>query len=1335
MPVVRSFFSESTPGARLKHILVLIYLLLGLAVYLYVPVLGFRWIDLPFIGAFVEQTMVFNGSGSTESPSQWPAHQQGLIFGYQLRGIDSRTVSSSDDLRAILESHVVGDTVTLNVLTPEAEERDYPIALIHLPERDRYAYFFVPYLIGLAFLAAAIWIFSIRRQVTSGIAFVLFATSVALGVGTLFDLYTTHRLSAIWSMALPLTAASLIHFVVVYPREPRWIRLHPVSILIPYAIALVLGIVSVTQLNNIQAPMRYALIWRASYGFIGISVLGAMSWATIRYFSSSSPVEKEQLRIILLGTLLAVGPMAIWFIGAPIWTVYFPFSPWLVLPLILMPAAAGYSLQRYRMTQSDFLVSRGVVFGLVTVLVAVGYALLVAGLTLLLNALAVPNSPLVTGLVIVLLALLIQPLRYRLERSVGRVFLRGGHVFDERIKSFGEEISRATDSRSVIQILSQTVEQAVSPSTLHVYTYDPISELYVASMNGKGQTSSDLRFTVTSALAQLLARQREPVFLSDDSMADALHADLPRLQMLGAQVIVPLPGRQRLSGWLALGPIMTGEPYNIREVSFLNALCEQAALALERSQTLANMENRVRGLNVLARVAQGVNVTLTLDDIYELIYAQTTQVVPAREFQLALLDSFSGQLMAAFFVVDEERLDQREKKPLMGGALEYEVLKQRRTILTDDYARECQRRGIMAVRNDLLAWVCVPLNSGAETIGTLTLCNHEASVVYTQEHQNLLEAVADQVAGAIVKARLLQEAERRTRQLAGLNEVTRQLSATLEVEPLLQNVLQSAVDILRCEAGSLLLMDEPTGDLVYRAMQGSFGDTTNTRLAPDGGILWQAARENRPVVWENPSPAVNRAEFSDAEGPFEKRSRVAVPLLLQERVTGVLELADKQDGVRFLPDDVDLLTAFAAQAAVAIENARLYTNTDQALAERVEELSVMQRIDRELNTSLDILLAMKITLEWAMRQTGAQAGLVGRLVEGGVVVMASQGYTTELDSLSDGLLAGEAIDLAAVIETGTVQTRVLDMRNTGLLASATAQVAVPIQRESDMIGLLLLESNAADAVSEDKLNFLQRLSDHAAIAISNAQLYAAIQAANVAKSEFVSFVAHELKNPMTSIKGYTELLAAGAVGSINEGQSSFLTTIRANIDRMNTLVSDLNDVSKIEAGRLRLDYKAMRLMDVVEETVRSTRRQIEEKSQKLEIRVADDLPMLWADRTRVSQVLVNLVSNAHKYTDNGGQIFLGAEKSLNQWDEKGAREVVHIWVRDTGIGISPEDQKKIFQKFFRSEDPKTREAPGTGLGLNITRSLVEMQGGRIWFESEFRKGTTFHFTVPVAEQA
>jgi signal transduction histidine kinase len=264
------------------------------------------------------------------------------------------------------------------------------------------------------------------------------------------------------------------------------------------------------------------------------------------------------------------------------------------------------------------------------------------------------------------------------------------------------------------------------------------------------------------------------------------------------------------------------------------------------------------------------------------------------------------------------------------------------------------------------------------------------------------------------------------------------------------------------------------------------------------------------------------------------------------------------------------------------------------------------------------------------------------------------------------------------------------------------------------------------------MSFLTRLSDHAAIAISNAQLYSAVQSANAAKSEFVSFVSHELKNPMTSIKGYTELLAAGAVGPINEMQANFLGTIRSNVERMATLVSDLADVSRIEAGRLRLDFKATALNSVVDEVVRSMRKQIEEKNQQLIIQLPETLPMVWADHSRMMQVILNLVSNGHKYTPRDGQILVSAEATSNQWDPAGAPQVVHFWVKDSGIGISPEDQARIFQKFFRSEDPKTREAPGTGLGLNITRSLVEMQGGRIWFDSEFRAGTTFHFTIPVA---
>ena len=292
------------------------------------------------------------------------------------------------------------------------------------------------------------------------------------------------------------------------------------------------------------------------------------------------------------------------------------------------------------------------------------------------------------------------------------------------------------------------------------------------------------------------------------------------------------------------------------------------------------------------------------------------------------------------------------------------------------------------------------------------------------------------------------------------------------------------------------------------------------------------------------------------------------------------------------------------------------------------------------------------------------------------------------------------------------------------------QVVIPIRRETETIGLLLLESAKVDSASEDLVDFLMRLSDHAAIAIANARLYEEVIEANLAKSRFVSFVAHELKNPMASIKGYTELVSGGMAGPINEMQGSFLATVRSNVDRMNTIVSDLNDLTKIQVGNLRLDFKTVKMRDVIDEVIRSLNRQIEEKEQKYEVKLPGDLPQVWADPSRLHQVLINLVSNAVKYTPQSGSFEVGAERYLEE--VLAGAEFLHIWVRDTGIGIPEEDQNKIFQQYFRTDLAKEM-ASGTGLGLNITKSLVEMQGGRIWFESRPGEGTTFHFTVPVAE--
>jgi signal transduction histidine kinase len=485
------------------------------------------------------------------------------------------------------------------------------------------------------------------------------------------------------------------------------------------------------------------------------------------------------------------------------------------------------------------------------------------------------------------------------------------------------------------------------------------------------------------------------------------------------------------------------------------------------------------------------------------------------------------------------------------------------------------------------------------------------------------------------------------------------------------------------------------------------------------------------VIENDAQRSATRYEGPDKQTGFISRSLLAVPMQIKDRVLGVIEVINRRDGLPFVEDDQNLLTAFAGQAAVAIENARLLALTDQELAERVEELQVMGRIVRELNASLEVARAMRTTLEWAMRRSNAEAGLIGMIEGDHLRLMAHQGYADILTSEIESHMPLELAALRAVIESGQPsQSSLVSNGAKGILPMAHTQIIVPIRRETQVIGLLLLESTSD---SQGNLSFLNQLSDSAAIAIANAQLYDEVQRATLAKSDFVSFVAHELKNPMTSIKGYTELLAAGSVGQINEMQSNFLSTIRSNVERMSALVSDLNDNAKIEANRLRLDFKPVEVDEVVDEVLRSTKRQVEDKRQSIELQLIPDLPEVWADRLRVAQVLTNLVSNAHKYTSEGGTITLGAEATNNQWDPEGAKRVVHLWVRDNGIGIAIEDQTKIFQRFFRSDDMKAREVPGTGLGLNITKSLVEMQGGRIWFDSEFRKGTTFHFTIPVAE--
>jgi signal transduction histidine kinase len=223
-----------------------------------------------------------------------------------------------------------------------------------------------------------------------------------------------------------------------------------------------------------------------------------------------------------------------------------------------------------------------------------------------------------------------------------------------------------------------------------------------------------------------------------------------------------------------------------------------------------------------------------------------------------------------------------------------------------------------------------------------------------------------------------------------------------------------------------------------------------------------------------------------------------------------------------------------------------------------------------------------------------------------------------------------------------------------------------------------------------------------------------------AKTEFVSTVSHELRTPMTSIKGYVDLLLMGAVGPLAPVQHDFLSVVHANVDRLTILVNDLLDISRIESGRVAIAPRVIRVEDVIEQVLATMQARAVEQGLALQSEVSE-LTEIIADPDRVAQILTNLMANACNYTPPGGKVCISA---CVHGDE------VRISVCDTGIGISKEDQEKIFERFFRADDSMVQDAPGTGLGLSIVQSLTEMQGGRVWVESELGKGSTFTIAFP-----
>ena len=272
--------------------------------------------------------------------------------------------------------------------------------------------------------------------------------------------------------------------------------------------------------------------------------------------------------------------------------------------------------------------------------------------------------------------------------------------------------------------------------------------------------------------------------------------------------------------------------------------------------------------------------------------------------------------------------------------------------------------------------------------------------------------------------------------------------------------------------------------------------------------------------------------------------------------------------------------------------------------------------------------------------------------------------------------------------------------------------------------MIALNRKDGSQFEQEDMEFVSRLADHAVISIENARLYEAVKKANQAKTEFVSVMTHELRLPMTSIKGYAEMLTMS--GELNEKQLRFIDIIQSSIQRMSVQISDLSDIARIESGRLQIDIEDnLDLKSLVQGVISPLQTEIDTREHKLVVDIPDDLPRVNADPRRLQQVWTNLISNAYKYTPNGGTITVQA---------KSDKEIITCSVKDTGVGMTEGEVEKLFNKFWRSEDAYVRDQPGTGLGLAIAKNLVEMQGGEISVESKKGNGTTFSFTIPICPE-